>query len=93
MKMAIQFKQNMNNFFQGRNGIDELVVVCLLVSIVFSILNMFFPLIVIFYILQLVFMVYAIFRVFSKNVYKRELENEKFTNFFKNIFKKGSLTV
>ena len=88
--MASRFKQNMQNFFSGRNGLDELGLVCFILSIIFSILNMFFPNLVIFYILDLIFVIYAFFRFFSRNVYKRELENEKFTNFFKNIFKKGT---
>ena len=78
--MASRFKQNMQNFFSGRNGLDELGLVCFILSI-----NL-----VIFYILDLIFVIYAFFRFFSRNVYKRELENEKFTNFFKNIFKRGS---
>lgn len=88
--MASRFKQNMQNFFSGRNGLDELGLVCFILSIIFSILNMFFPNLVIFYILDLIFVIYAFFRFFSRNVYKRELENERFTNFFKNIFKRGS---
>ena len=48
--MASRFKQNMQNFFSGRNGLDELGLVCFILSIIFSILNMFFPNLVIFYI-------------------------------------------
>lgn len=88
--MQSNFQQKLNNFFSNRNGIDELGFTSFIISIIFSILSMFFPKLLIFYILQLIFLSYSIFRILSRNVYQRQKENTAFCNFFRNIFKRGT---
>ncbi len=58
----------------GRNGFDRLCLVILWVSVFLSVLNIFFRTPVI-WIMQDVLIVWCIFRVLSKNIYKRQREN------------------
>lgn len=71
------FKYKLANFFQGRNGIDELYKFLFILFIIFWFLNIIFrnPFIYLLWILILVVMLY---RMFSKNIYKRQQENIKY---------------
>ena len=84
--------------FQARRGLDELNKTLLISGLVLSIVSMFFPTNNAFrYILVALygfFLVYAVFRMFSKDYSKRYQENLKFLtavtavkNFFKNLGK------
>ena len=88
--MQSKFQQKLNNFFANRNGVDEIAFVCFIVSVVFSIFSMIFPKVNVLYIMQLLFLSYSIFRILSRNIYRRQRENYAFCNFFKNIFKRGT---
>ena len=94
------FLQNLSykfqGFMQGRYGDDELNRCLVWVGLVFLILSCFSP----FRILSIfVFIIYiiTIFRMFSKNMYKRSQENQKYLkltggirkwfNTYKNMFK------
>lgn len=73
----------------GRNGMDTLANVCLIAGLVVYIVAAIFDL---FWISLLFFalVIYAYFRCFSKNVYKRRQENAAFVGFFalrKKMFK------
>ena len=71
------FKYKLANFFQGRNDVDELYKFLFILFIIFWFLNMIFrnPFIYLIWILLFVFMVY---RMFSKNISKRQKENRKY---------------
>ena len=62
------------NLFQGRYGIDNLGIALLLVSSIISRIPYMF-------ILSIVLLGYAIFRAFSRNTFKRQMELQKFNVF------------
>lgn len=67
-------KQRLISFMQGRYGNDELNIVLLISSVI---LNLLSPVSEIFSGLGAVCICYAIYRMFSKNIYKRRSENAK----------------
>ena len=71
------FKYKLANFFQGRYGVDELYKFLLIIFIIIWILNMIFrnPFLYLLWILVCIIMIY---RMFSKNIYKRQKENIKY---------------
>lgn len=88
--MESKFQRKLREFFAYRNGLDEIGIVCFIISFIFSILNVIFPKILVFYILSTILIVYVIFRIMSRNVNQRQKENYAFTNFFSRVFKRGS---
>lgn len=74
-------------FMYGRNGIDQLGLTvvwgCLLLDILTMFLSGRFPLLgTILYWLSMAAWVYALFRVFSKNLNRRRAENQRFLNWW-----------
>ena len=74
-------KEKFYRFMQGRYGIDQLNSFLMIVCVICFIVNMFIGSIV------LTFSAYGtwlfvIFRMFSKNIYARNRENDKYLNFF-----------
>ncbi len=67
-------KQKLLSFMQGRYGNDELNIALLILSVI---LNLLSPIAEIFSGLGMVCICYAIYRMFSKNIYKRRCENAK----------------
>ncbi len=65
-------KNKLISFMRGRYGSDELNICLLVLTLIFSILGNFFK---IFTSLSFVCIIYAIFRMFSKNIYQRRREN------------------
>lgn len=83
------FRERLYRFFSGRNGADKLCFFSLAVYFVLTVVNLFVNSAVL-SVLALLILIYAWFRVLSKNIYKRRAENEKFcsllrrfTGFFK----------
>lgn len=72
-----KFLEKMYNFFRERYGVDELYKFLFVLFIILWILNLIFsnPLIYLLLILTFMFMIY---RVFSKKIYKRQAENNKY---------------
>lgn len=71
-------------FMYGRNGVDQLgltvVWTCLILDLLSMLISGRFPLAgTILYWIAMAAWVYALFRIFSKNLYKRRSENAKFT--------------
>ncbi|MBQ8505997.1 MAG: hypothetical protein IJ466_00960 [Clostridia bacterium] len=73
----------MRNFMAGRNGSDQLGMALILGGLVLVVLASITNLVIIHY-LGLALYVYALFRMFSRNVAKRRAENEKYMNFRRN---------
>ena len=82
---------SMRRFMYGRYGTDQLnmalLIISLVLSLVSSILSIFFSNSLAFSIVYLfvslltyVLLFFAIFRIFSRNIYKRRRENQKFLN-------------
>lgn len=87
-----KLKNKLYNFMQGRYGADELgrflslfVVVLLLIS---SLLGRFRVVSMIFEISAVVILVYAFYRILSRNLYKRATENNRFLE-IRMKFRKG----
>lgn len=72
-------KQKFLSFMQGRYGSDELNICLLILYFIFMILSIFFK---VFSSLALVVIFYALFRMFSKNIYQRRAENAKVVPYF-----------
>lgn len=86
------FMQKIQQFMYGRNGFDAYSFFLLIVSLIASVANWFvwnywasFAL----YAFELLLLGYAIFRILSKNIYKRSAENRRYMkiwNAVKNFF-------
>lgn len=71
----------LNKIFAGRNGLDSLANVCLWGSLIVMLLSNFIGvdwLRVALYWLSWAGIIYAYFRIFSRNLYKRRAENRAF---------------
>ena len=68
------FRDRIYQFMQGRRGVDQYGRFLLLVAMTFLIVSMF-TLENLFYYLGLMIFIYAYYRIFSRNLYKREREN------------------
>lgn len=73
-------------FMRGRYGTDKLNTAILLAGLVFCVLAMVIPAIAAWLtIVSYVFMIWAIFRMLSRNTYKRYQENRKYLRFLERI--------
>ena len=71
------FKERVAAFMAGRYGVDRLYYFLLAICSILIVINLFANSFII-SLIETALFIYAIFRVMSKNVYKRQLENEKF---------------
>ena len=71
------FRQKFAAFMVGRNGVDHFCRFTCVVSLILMFITMFTHSGLL-YILALVAMAYAYFRMMSKNIGKRQLENQKY---------------
>lgn len=73
-------KEKLQRCMMGRYGFDELSKICLGLTVILMIVSMFAnsPLL---YILSLALLIYCYFRAFSRNIIKRQQENQRFLNF------------
>lgn len=71
------FRERIACFMAGRYGFDKLYYFLIGVCFVLLIINLFLGNLII-YLLELLVFAYSIFRVLSKNIYKRQSENEKY---------------
>ena len=72
--------EKLRRFLMGRYGMDSLNKLIFIVSLILLVVTWFFPN----YILRLLFwilLVIGYFRCFSRNIYARYAENQKFLNF------------
>lgn len=74
-------KEKFYRFMQGRYGIDQLNSFLMIVCVICFIVNMFIGSIVLTFIAYVTWL-FVIFRMFSKNIYARNRENDKYLNFF-----------
>lgn len=77
MSIFDKIKFGIQKFMAGRRGADELSLALLITGVVLSMLSSIFHLRIL-YLLSLVVYVYALFRMFSRNLEKRYAENAAF---------------
>lgn len=75
-------------FFYGRYGVDALYYALFVSFLLIWVVRIFVtnvPLAIILYIIELAAIAWMISRVFSKNIYARQKENEKFLGIFRKV--------
>jgi len=71
------FRERIARFMAGRYGVDKLYYFLLAICLILIVINFFANLYII-YLVESALFVFAFFRVMSRNIYKRQQENEKF---------------
>lgn len=77
--MLNNFKMKFARFMQGRNGVDQLSQFLNIVVLILLVVSIFTKSIILDW-LPFVLMGYMYFRIFSRNIAKRSVENQKFCN-------------
>lgn len=83
-----KFKQKLRHFMSGRYGTDKLNTLILTVGVIVCLVAMFIPSAVVRLLMTGVsyaLMLWAIFRTFSRNTYKRYQENHRYLMFLDRI--------
>ena len=80
------FRERVASFMVGRYGVDRLYYFLLAICFILIVINLFADSLVISLIESALF-AYTIYRVLSRNVYKRQQENEKFISIGEKIKK------
>lgn len=86
------FKARLAQFMSGRYGIDQLYHGMLVVYLILILANTFIRSAIL-DLLVWTMLFWMFFRVFSKNIYKRQLENTKFLKLMNPIKVKASVTM
>ena len=73
----MNFRQRFERFMYGRYGTDKLSIVMIWTALCVMIVNSFIHSLIL-YLIQMLLLGYAFFRMFSRNVGKRYEENRKF---------------
>lgn len=80
-----RFRYRLYQFMQGRRGIDQFGRFLLTTAIVLLVLSLFFGRIPFLYVLTyyggLIVLIYGYYRAFSRNIYQRDVENNKYLAF------------
>lgn len=91
-----RFRYWLQNVMSGRYGVDHLNRFLLYTSLILFLLEMFFvrwvDFFVIFYPVALILLVICYFRMFSRNMAKRSLENQKYLELKDSILRRGDRT-
>lgn len=74
--MWLIVREKFYRFMVGRYGNDRLNQVIMIVAMIALVISFFGPRF--FYLLALLCLIYAYFRMFSRNTYKRSMENNKY---------------
>ena len=75
-----RFKESVRRFMVGRNGVDELSHALVMLELVVMILTMFLPSTLI-SLVGMIIAVFTLYRIFSRNIAKRQTENAKYVAF------------
>ena len=87
-KLGYKISNGMRNFMRGRYGSDRLNTFLLVLGVITSIISMFTGTGVVSFVLTLIayfLMGWVIFRMLSRNTYKRYQENRKFLRFWERL--------
>ncbi len=83
-----RFQESLYRFMSGRYGSDQLNMFLLVLAIVLIFLNIFiFGNQILSWIVWII-LIYEIFRTYSRNIYQRRIENEKFLSLISPIKKR-----
>ena len=74
------FQERVAGFMAGRYGIDRLYYFLLAICFILIVINLFVNSFII-SLIETALFIYALYRVMSRNIYKRQQENEKFIKF------------
>ena len=80
--------QGFRRFMAGRYGADKLNLVILITGVIASLLSSLIPLVpvkMILFVISYGLLIWAMFRMFSRNTYRRYEENRKFFLFFQKL--------
>lgn len=81
-------RERFSRFMQGRYGVDQFSNFLVILALIFMVLELFIP---VSYVrsglnsLGLLLLIYAYFRIFSKNHYKRYAENERYMKYYNKV--------
>lgn len=86
--LGYKIKSGLYKFMYGRNGVDQFSNFLIRASLIFIIPCIFIRnnISIIFYVLFWITVIYSYFRILSKNIYKRQMENNWFlgkSNYYK----------
>ena len=87
-RLGYKMRMALSHFMMGRYGTDKLNMAILCTGLAFSVLASLIPgalIKMVFTAIAYAFMIVAIFRSLSRNIYKRYEENRKFLLFFQNL--------
>ena len=82
--MFRKISQALQRFMYGRNGVDELSWLLVIVGLILSIVASFTGLMIL-SLLSYILLIVAIWRMFSRKTDKRQAENQKLLSFWKRI--------
>jgi len=80
----MRFKDTIARFMYGRYGVDKLCYALVVLSLILTGVNSFVRTYTL-QILAMLLMVYILFRVFSRNIGKRQAENAKFEGMWRKV--------
>lgn len=87
------FKEKLMRFMNGRYGIDELYFGLIILYIIMFFVNYALKRVFIIDILMWAVLIFMIYRIFSRNVHARNMENEKFLKIWNPIKSTSKLTI
>lgn len=87
----MNWRNKFANFMYGRYGVDQFSRFIILIVFILCVLSMFIRTQIL-SLLILVLIVFTYYRMFSKNIYKRAAENEKYLQFISRFKRKNGST-
>ena len=90
MVIIMSFRYRLIQFMSGRYGADGLFYILFAVSVVLSVINMFVRSLIL-QILVYAIIIYAVFRVFSRNIPARRAENDRVNGIINKLRRKSEL--
>ncbi|MFQ8705934.1 MAG: hypothetical protein ACLR9T_07700 [Thomasclavelia sp.] len=83
-----KFQNALYRFMMGRYGSDQFNMFLLILAIVLMILNLFFIRNTFLSTIVWLILIYSLFRTYSRNIYKRKAENDKYLSLIQPIQKR-----
>lgn len=77
-------RERLVRFMQGRYGVDKFSNFLIILALVLLVLDLFFPFVFL-RTVALLLVLYAYFRILSKNHYKRYAENERYMKYYNKV--------